>query len=87
MAAINVVLDPELDSFVSSQVSSGRYGDAAEVMTEALRVFRRDLEDEDTKMARLLEALDHGEASGVAPEGVFDRVLQRAGLPPLGDGD
>ena len=87
MAAINVVLDPELDSFVSSQVSSGRYGDAAEVVAEALRVLRRDSEEEDAKMARLLEALDHGLASGVAPQGVFDRVLQRAGLPPFGDGD
>jgi putative addiction module CopG family antidote len=80
-------LDQELESFVASQVRSGRYANEDEVIAEALRVFQRDTEEDDAKMERLLAALDHGLASGVAPPGVFDRVRKRAGLPVRGDDD
>jgi predicted transcriptional regulator len=34
------------------------------------------------KLAALRSAIDEGDASGVAEDGVFDRVRERAGLPP-----
>jgi putative addiction module CopG family antidote len=41
-AALNVSLTPELVAFVASQVASGRYASASEVVRAALRCLERD---------------------------------------------
>ena len=39
---LNVSLTPELTSFISSRVASGRYQSASEVVRAALRLLERD---------------------------------------------
>ena len=78
---INVVLDPELDSFVSDQIASGGFANVNEVIAEALRILRRDREEDDAEMARLCAAIDEGLESGVAEGDVIEQVLQSVGLP------
>jgi antitoxin ParD1/3/4 len=50
------------DSFISSQIQSGRYGSASEVIRSALRL----LETQETKMNTLRQLLVEGEESGMA---------------------
>jgi antitoxin ParD1/3/4 len=54
--------------FVDTQVSSGRYGSASEVVRAGLRL----LEERNQKLAALREALIEGEESG--PPRKFDRA-------------
>lgn len=56
------ILGDHFDTFVSAQVASGRYANAADVMRSALRL----LEEHEGKVATLRHALSEGEASGVA---------------------
>jgi antitoxin ParD1/3/4 len=58
----SVELGEEITVFVSSQVQSGRYGSASEVIRAGIRL----LQDQETKMAALREALKEGESSGAA---------------------
>jgi antitoxin ParD1/3/4 len=77
MPTRNVNLTVELDAFVSRKVESGRYENASEVIRAGLRALELDELEQETRMAALRDALAAGEASGVAPEGVFDRVKSR----------
>jgi antitoxin ParD1/3/4 len=49
---MNVSLTPELESFISKKVESGRYSSASEVIREALRLLE---EQEGLRAARLAE--------------------------------
>lgn len=80
---MNVSLTPELDQFVASKVSSGRYNSASEVVREALRL----LEERDQtrsaqraafehELATRLKSLDRGEQ--VTPEAAKARLTQRS---------
>ncbi|MDB4991454.1 MAG: antitoxin [Myxococcaceae bacterium] len=64
MAAIktSVSLDEHFDEYIRSQVASGTYATASEVVRDALRQH----ELETRKEAALLVRLDAAEASGVA---------------------
>ena len=66
-------LGDELSAFIRSQVESGAYGSASEVVRDAL--LR--LADEQRKEASVLTALDEGLASGRARAGVFARARRR----------
>ena len=65
---------PELDRFVSTKIKSGRYEDASEVVRAGLRKLEREEQVLAAKLAALRQAIDEGDASGVARGNVFDRV-------------
>lgn len=50
------------DSFIASQIQSGRYGSASEVIRSVLRL----LENQETKLHTLRQSLVEGEQSGDA---------------------
>lgn len=65
---MNVSLTPELESYVSAKVASGRYNSASEVVREALRLMEeRDairssqLAGFNAELERRLASLDRGE--------------------------
>jgi antitoxin ParD1/3/4 len=74
MPTRNVNLTKELDRFVRERVQSGRYGNASEVVQAALRTMKREEQQHDAKLAALRRAIDEGDASGVAEDGVFARL-------------
>lgn len=64
----SISLGDHFADFVDTQVSSGRYGSASEVVRAGLRL----LEERNQKLAALRKALVDGEASG--PARPFDRA-------------
>jgi antitoxin ParD1/3/4 len=58
----SISLGDHFATFVDSQVSSGRFGSASEVVRAGLRL----LEEHDLKLGALRDALTEGEASGPA---------------------
>jgi len=79
MPTRNVNLTEELDRLVAERVESGRYANASEVVRASLRALDREEREAEAKLALLHAALDEGERSGIAPDGVFERVRQRLG--------
>lgn len=60
-------------SFVETQLASGRYGSASDVVRAGLRL----LEEQETKLAALRAALVEGETSGVSTPFDFDAFVER----------
>ncbi|MEZ9127925.1 type II toxin-antitoxin system ParD family antitoxin [Vibrio splendidus] len=58
----SITLGEHFDGFIASQIQSGRYGSASEVIRSALRL----LETQETKMNTLRQLLVEGENSGIA---------------------
>ncbi|MAF15848.1 MAG: type II toxin-antitoxin system ParD family antitoxin [Marinomonas sp.] len=58
----SITLGEHFDSFITSQIESGRYGSASEVIRSALRL----LENQETKLQSLRQLLVEGEQSGDA---------------------
>lgn len=77
MPTRNVNLTDELDRFVSHKVDSGRYANASEVVRASLRALEREEKEVEAKLALLHAALEEGEQSGIAVDGVFERVRAR----------
>jgi len=80
---MNVSLTPELENFVQSKVTTGRYASASEVVREALRL----LEDQDKARSeqlaefraeadRRLASLDRGE--GMDGKSVFATICEKS---------
>jgi len=55
---MNISLTPQLEKFVRSQVASGRYNNASEVLREAVR---RLIHDDEERRAKLRNLRDMGE--------------------------
>jgi antitoxin ParD1/3/4 len=70
-----------LDRFVLKKVKTGRYENASEVVRAALRTLEREEQEYEAKLAVLRAAIDEGDASGIAEDGVFERVLETLKLP------
>ena len=81
MPTRNVNLTDELDSFVVAKIESGRYENASEVVRAALRTLEREEQQFEAKIAALRNAIDKGDASGVAEGNSFERVRQKLQLP------
>ena len=74
MPTMNVNLTPEMAEYVSTELKSGDYASASELVREALRVLKRDREVEAEKLALLRAAIDAGMED--ADEGRFsDRTV------------
>ena len=70
----SILLGEHFEKFIGSEVSSGRYGSASEVIRTALRM----LETEEQKKKALIKALVKGEKSGRVEN--FDPVAHLAKL-------
>jgi antitoxin ParD1/3/4 len=57
----SITLGDHFDSFIASQLESGRYGSTSEVVRAGLRL----LEDSESKLQALRQMLVHGEESGI----------------------
>jgi|WetSurMetagenome_2_1015567.scaffolds.fasta_scaffold1060236_1 antitoxin ParD1/3/4 len=74
MPTRNVSLTKELDQFIAAKVETGLYANASEVMRTALRLLEKEEREYEEKLAVLRAAIAEGLASGVAEDGVFDRL-------------
>jgi antitoxin ParD1/3/4 len=63
----SILLDDYFDNFIKQKIQTGKYTSVSEVVRAALRVF----EHEELKKTELIEALKHGENSGIIND--FDR--------------
>lgn len=68
------ILGEHFDAFVSSQVAAGRYQNASEVIRSGLRL----LEERETRLRALSQALLDGEQSGVAGPLDMERIKRQA---------
>ena len=66
-------LDEHYSAFIEREVAAGRYRSASDVVRSALRL----LEDRETQLRALREALDVGERSGTSKPFDFDDFLDR----------
>lgn len=71
--ATSIILGDELSQFVDHQVSKGRYGSSSEVVRAGLRM----LEEHETKLEALRQALVAGEQSGAPRPFDFDAFIAR----------
>ncbi len=66
-------LDEHYSAFIEGEVAAGRYRSASDVVRSALRL----LEDRETQLRALCEALAAGENSGVSTPFDFDTFIDR----------
>ncbi|HKA01643.1 MAG TPA: type II toxin-antitoxin system ParD family antitoxin [Candidatus Solibacter sp.] len=59
MPTRNINLTPRFDRFIENGVSSGRYGNASEVVREGLRLLQQREQEERAKLAWLRGAVRH----------------------------
>ncbi|CAM3590091.1 type II toxin-antitoxin system ParD family antitoxin [Smaragdicoccus niigatensis] len=73
-------LDEHYSAFIDAEVAAGRYRSASDVVRSALRL----LEDRETQLGALRNALVEGERSGTSTAFDFDAFVarKRAGLEP-----
>jgi antitoxin ParD1/3/4 len=72
---MQVSLTPELEELVRRKLESGFYGDASEVIREALRLLAARDEAERLKLERLRAALIAGESSGLVEDFSMDELM------------
>lgn len=75
MPTRNINLTPEMDKYVTTRIESGRYANASEVLRAGLRALEEDEAEDKAKLEALRAAIIEGEASGVAEDGVIERIL------------
>ncbi len=72
MKDISISLGPHFNEFVISQVSDGKYGNISEVVLAGLRL----LENEESKVIALHDAIEAGISSSLVEDFDFDDNLQ-----------
>ena len=70
MPTRNINLTEHLDHFVERQVASGRYGNASEIVREALRLLEEQEQERKAKLGALRQAAKQG----------FDEIDQGKGV-------
>jgi antitoxin ParD1/3/4 len=70
MPTRNINLTEHFDHFVKRQVSSGRYGNASEIVREALRLLEEQEQEREAKLKALRQAAKQG----------FDEIDQGKGI-------
>ena len=60
----SILLGDYFDNFINSQIKTGKYSSASEVVRAALRMF----EHEETKKTELIKVLKKGEKSGFSSD-------------------
>jgi antitoxin ParD1/3/4 len=70
----SIVLGDHFESFINSQIASGRYGSASEVIRASLRL----LEEREQKIGALRRALIEGEDSGDVGELDIHEIKRKA---------
>ncbi|HVC97500.1 MAG TPA: type II toxin-antitoxin system ParD family antitoxin [Pirellulales bacterium] len=70
MPTRNINLTEHFDHFVEHQVSSGRYGNASEIVREALRLLEEQEQEREAKLKALRQASKQG----------FDEIDQGRGI-------
>lgn len=68
----SILLGDYFDKFINSQVHSGRYSSASEVIRAALRMF----ENEENKKKELIQELKIGEKSGFNEDFVKNEFMK-----------
>jgi putative addiction module CopG family antidote len=71
-----VTLTAEAARFAEAQVVAGRFRTIDEALNAAMEALQQQME-----LEAVHAALDDGEASGLADDGVFARIRSRLGLP------
>jgi len=74
MASTSLTLGSYWEDFIKSQINSGRYGSASELVRDSLRL----LEERETKLDLLRKALIEGEESGSAGALDFEDIKKKA---------
>jgi antitoxin ParD1/3/4 len=80
MPVRHVNLTDELDSFVTTGVTTGRFEDASDVVRAGLRSLVREESLYEAKLSALRAAIAEGDASGWVEGDPFEDVLQEIGL-------
>jgi antitoxin ParD1/3/4 len=68
----SITLGDHFETFISSQLESGRYGSASEILRAGLRL----LEDRESKVQALRQMLIQGEESGIADYNYKDFLVE-----------
>lgn len=84
---MNVSLTPHLEELIQDKVSSGRYGNASEVVREALRLLEERDQERAAKLEALRQAILEGENSGPAEpwegaEAIIEKARKRRDTRP-----
>jgi antitoxin ParD1/3/4 len=78
---MHISLTPELKKIVKEKVESGMYGNASEVIRDAIRQMNRyEQLFHDLRRERLLQVLEEGEKSGISDLTVSDIVEQEKNI-------
>ena len=75
-----LTLPPELETRLAA-LAAETHREPQAVLVELVGEALEREEQREGKLATLRLAIDEGDASGIAEDGVFDRVRERAGLP------
>lgn len=76
MATLHLDLTPEIDSFIAARIENGSYNSASELIQAALALLEFEEREDQVRMETLIQAVDAGEASGIAEGDVFAEIRE-----------